>query len=137
MAASARKWWTNHVLDARKERACSEQTKIFPTGLPPGNWAAFAAEMKRVVRPGGLVAVFEHNPLNPLTRVSVSRCPFDEDVTLLRAGTTARLMTEAGLQPVERRFFYFLPVRDVATSRIERALRGVPLGAQYFVAGLA
>jgi SAM-dependent methyltransferase len=103
--------------------------------VPPPDWPLFASEMTRVVRPGGLVAVFEHNPLNPLTRVSVSRCPFDEDVTLLRAGTTARLMTEAGLQPVERRFFYFLPVRDVATSRIERALRGVPLGAQYFVAG--
>lgn len=103
--------------------------------VPPPDWPLFASEMTRVVRPGGLVAVFEHNPLNPLTRVSVSRCPFDEDVTLLRAGTTARLMTEAGLQPVERRFFYFLPVGDVATSRIERVLRGVPLGAQYFVAG--
>jgi hypothetical protein len=81
--------------------------------------------------------VFEHNPLNPLTRVSVSRCPFDEDVTLLRAGTTARLLHEAGLEPVERRFFFFLPVRDVASSRIERALRAVPLGAQYLVAAQA
>ena len=105
--------------------------------VPTDDWPAFAAEMKRVVRPGGLVVVFEHNPLNPLTRVSVSRCPFDEDVTLLRAGTTARLLDEAGLHPVERRFFYFLPVRDVAASRVERALRRVPLGAQYFVAAQA
>ena len=105
--------------------------------VPTGDWPAFAAEMKRVVRPGGLVVVFEHNPLNPLTRVSVSRCPFDEDVTLLRAGTTARLLGDAGLSPVERRFFYFLPVRDVATSRLERALTRVPLGAQYFVAAQA
>jgi SAM-dependent methyltransferase len=105
--------------------------------VPPPDWPAFAAEMKRVVRPGGLVVVFEHNPLNPLTRVSVSRCPFDEDVTLLRAGTTARLLGDAGLKPVERRFFYFLPVRDVAESRIERALRAIPFGAQYFVAAEA
>ncbi len=105
--------------------------------VPTIAWPLFAAEMKRVVRPGGLVAVFEHNPLNPFTRVSVSRCPFDEDVTLLRAGTTARLLDEAGLHPVERRFFYFLPVRDVAASRVERALRRVPLGAQYFVAAQA
>ena len=105
--------------------------------VPTTDWPLFAAEMKRVVRPGGLVAVFEHNPLNPFTRVSVSRCPFDEDVTLLRAGTTARLLDEAGLHPVERRFFYFLPVRDVAASRVERALRRVPLGAQYFVAAQA
>jgi SAM-dependent methyltransferase len=105
--------------------------------VPPADWPVFAAEMRRVVRPGGLVAVFEHNPLNPLTRVSVSRCPFDEDVTLLRAGTMARLLEGAGLHPVERRFFYFLPVRDVAASRVERALRRVPLGAQYFVAAQA
>ena len=105
--------------------------------VPTEDWPAFAAEMKRVVRPGGLVVVFEHNPLNPLTRVSVSRCPFDEDVTLLRARTTARLLGEAGLEPVERRFFFFLPVRDVASSRIERALRAIPLGAQYLVAARA
>jgi SAM-dependent methyltransferase len=105
--------------------------------VPPADWPTFAAEMRRVVRPGGLAVVFEHNPLNPLTRVTVSRCSFDEDVTLLRAGTTARLLTEAGLEPVERRFFYFLPVRDVASSRIEHALRAVPFGAQYLVAAKA
>jgi SAM-dependent methyltransferase len=105
--------------------------------VPTTDWPVFAAEMKRVVRPGGLAVVFEHNPLNPLTRVSVSRCPFDEDVTLLRAGTTARLLGEAGLSPVERRFFYFLPVRDVAASRLERTLKHIPLGAQYFVAARA
>jgi SAM-dependent methyltransferase len=105
--------------------------------VPTSDWPLFAAEMKRVVRPGGLVAVFEHNPLNPFTRVSVSRCPFDEDVTLLRAGTTSRLLDEAGLDPVERRFFSLLPVRDLATSRLEHALRRVPLGAQYFVAAQA
>jgi SAM-dependent methyltransferase len=105
--------------------------------VPTEDWPVFAAEMKRVVRPGGLVVVFEHNPLNPFTRVSVSRCSFDEDVTLLRAGTTARLLADAGLTPVERRFFYVLPVRDVAASRFERALGRVPLGAQYFVAAQA
>jgi SAM-dependent methyltransferase len=105
--------------------------------VPTEDWPVFAAEMQRVVRPGGLVVVFEHNPLNPATRVSVSRCPFDEDVTLLRAGTTARLLDEAGLHPIERRYFYFLPVRDVAASRFERVLRRVPLGAQYYVAAQA
>ena len=102
--------------------------------VPPADWAAFMAEMRRVVRSGGLVVVFEHNPLNPLTRVSVSRCAFDENVELLRAGTTARVMREAGLRPAERRYIFFLPLRRVAESRLERALRRVPFGAQYFVA---
>ncbi|MDQ6750275.1 MAG: class I SAM-dependent methyltransferase [Actinomycetota bacterium] len=105
--------------------------------VPPAEWAAFAREMRRVVRPGGLVVVFEHNPLNPLTRVSVSRCPFDEDVTLLRADATERLLCEVGLREPERRFFFFLPLRKIAESRLEHALRRVPLGAQYYVAATA
>jgi SAM-dependent methyltransferase len=105
--------------------------------VPPADWPAFASELRRVVRPGGLGVVFEHNPLNPLTRVSVSRCPFDEDVTLLRAGTTSGLLRAAGMQVAEQRFIFFLPLRRIAESRIERALRGVPFGAQYFVAATA
>ena len=105
--------------------------------VPPAEWTAFAREMRRVVRPGGLIVVFEHNPLNPLTRVSVSRCPFDEDVTLLRAGTTERLLREVGLSDPERRFFFFLPLRKIAESRLEHVLRRVPLGAQYYVAATA
>ena len=105
--------------------------------VPPAEWVAFAREMRRVVRPGGLVVVFEHNPFNPLTRVSVSRCPFDEDVTLLRAGTTENLLREVGLHDPQRRFFFFLPLRKIAESRLELALARVPLGAQYYVAAIA
>ncbi len=36
--------------------------------VPPAQWPAFAAEMRRVVKPGGMAAVFEHIPYNPLTR---------------------------------------------------------------------
>jgi 2-polyprenyl-3-methyl-5-hydroxy-6-metoxy-1,4-benzoquinol methylase len=31
----------------------------------------------------GKLVVFEHNPINPLTRWAVSQCPFDEDALLL------------------------------------------------------
>ncbi len=54
--------------------------------VPPRDWRAFVAEMARVTRPGGLVCVIEHNPLNPLTRLAVNRCPFDADAVLLRSG---------------------------------------------------
>ncbi len=51
--------------------------------VPPAERTAFVREMSRVTRPGGLVVVFEHNPLNPLTRLAVSRCEFDEGVELV------------------------------------------------------
>ena len=52
--------------------------------------AGFVADMVRVTRPGGLVCVIEHNPLNPLTRLAVNRCPFDADAVLLRSGQLAK-----------------------------------------------
>ncbi|MEO1695367.1 MAG: class I SAM-dependent methyltransferase, partial [Pseudomonadota bacterium] len=43
--------------------------------VPPADWPTFASEMRRVLRPGGLAIVFEHNPLNPLTMRAVNNCP--------------------------------------------------------------
>ena len=95
--------------------------------------AAFTAEMARVVRPGGIVAVFEHNPFNPLTRVAVSRCEFDEGVELLRRADAARLLTDSGLEPVESRYILFLPMDAKWTFTLERAFGWLPLGAQHYV----
>ena len=41
------------------------------------------SEMVRVTRPEGFVAVFEHNPFNPLTRHAVNSCALDQGVVLL------------------------------------------------------
>ena len=57
--------------------------------VPPAHWGAFAAEMARVLRPGGVAAIFEHNPLNPVTRRVVSNC----------VSTTTRSCCAATLPP--------------------------------------
>ena len=99
--------------------------------VPPDDWTAFAAELKRVVRPGGLVCVIEHNPFNPATRLSVMRCPFDEDAVLLRRSRTRRVLTEAGLDWIAGRYFVFAPSTAPWARRLERRLAWLPLGAQY------
>jgi SAM-dependent methyltransferase len=91
-------------------------------------------EMARVTRPGGLVAVFEHNPWNPLTRKAVRDCPFDEDVELLSRPVARRLLAGAELEPAESAFIIFFPKEGPRLERIERRLGRVPLGAQYYVA---
>ena len=103
--------------------------------VAPAEWAHFMQEMRRVVRPGGLVCVIEHNPLNPLTRLAVARCEFDRDAVLLRAGTTKKLMAAAGLREIDARYFLLLPWEVKAARRVEGALRHVPLGAQYAAFG--
>ncbi len=103
--------------------------------VPPRDWSAFAAELARVTRPGGTVAVFEHNPLNPLTRRVVSRCAFDEDAVLLSRRRAQGLLAEAGAAAPEGAYILFVPVSAGWARTVERPLRWVPLGAQYYVAG--
>ncbi|MBK2123632.1 class I SAM-dependent methyltransferase, partial [Fangia hongkongensis] len=57
----------------------------------PDKWSFFLSEMSRVTQENGLVVVIEHNPLNPLTKFAVSRCPFDVDATLLSARRVSKL----------------------------------------------
>jgi SAM-dependent methyltransferase len=102
--------------------------------VPPAAREAFVEEMRRVTRPGGLVAIFEHNPLNPLTRKAVRDCPFDEDAILLPRGETRRRLAEAGLAEVEAPYIVFFPREGDLRSRVERRLGWLPLGAQYYVA---
>ncbi len=102
--------------------------------VDPADRPAFARELGRVVRPGGLVVAIEHNPLNPLTRVSVSRCDFDEGVVLLPRREARALLTQDGSRPVERPYILFFPWRGAAFRGVERALTWLPLGAQYLVA---
>lgn len=97
--------------------------------------AKFVREMARVTRAGGLVALYEHNPLNPLTRVAVARCDFDEDVQLLHRSEVVRLFEAAGCRVVEERWIVFFPWRGNALRTIERGLAWLPLGAQHVVAG--
>ena len=100
--------------------------------VEPEDRADVVGELARVVRPGGLVAIAEHNPLNPLTRRAVRGCSFDVGVQLLPRAELEGLLSGAGLDVVEHRYLIFLPVRSTA---VDRLLRRVPLGAQYYVAG--
>jgi SAM-dependent methyltransferase len=103
--------------------------------VPTAQWADFVSEMYRVIRPGGLVCVIEHNPLNPLTRFAVSRCEFDRDAVLLGARTARELLTKSGFSKIASRHFLLLPWEAAPARRIEHALSGVPLGGQYAAFG--
>lgn len=103
--------------------------------VPTAHWSRFAAEMARVVRPGGLVVVFEHNPRNPLTMRVVNRCPFDRDAVLLRAEQTMALLTGAGLQAVAASSILTIPAGNAMLRGIDRMFSWLPLGAQYYATG--
>jgi SAM-dependent methyltransferase len=104
--------------------------------VPPAEWPSFIREMRRVVRPGGVVCIIEHNPLNPMTKLAVMRCPFDEDAVLLNRWKAEELLVSAGMKEVSAAHFLLLPVSGRASRTVERWLSRVPLGAQYACSAL-
>jgi SAM-dependent methyltransferase len=102
--------------------------------VPPTCRREFAREMARVTKANGLVVIFEHNPLNPLTRLAVRRCRFDLDCTLLLPATVEALLSGNGLVPTIARHILFFPWRGQVFASLDRRLGLIPLGAQYFVA---
>jgi len=103
--------------------------------VPPSDWQNFANEMQRVLRPGGAAAVFEHNPMNPLTRYVVSNCEFDRDAVLLSHRKLKKLLYAAHLSAAEDSYILFFPFHAGFFRKIENILRHIPLGAQHFVVG--
>jgi len=103
--------------------------------VPVEQWTGFMAELTRVVSNGGMVCLIEHNPVNPGTRISVARCPFDEDAVLLGTRKMRGYMRRAGLAEVATRNFVFFPTNRPKFRALERQLHWLPLGAQYAAIG--
>jgi SAM-dependent methyltransferase len=104
--------------------------------VPPERHDSFMGELRRVTKKNGLIVIFEHNPLNPLTIYAVSRCRLDDDAILLSASKTQGLITGQGLQAVDKGYILFTPFRGKPFTLLDRALGWLPLGAQYYVAGI-
>ncbi|NCU20711.1 class I SAM-dependent methyltransferase [Candidatus Falkowbacteria bacterium] len=88
-------------------------------------------ELARLTRPGGRLVLFEHNPLNPLTRKAVRECPFDANAHLIAAGEMQRRIAQAGWAEARHDFHVFFPAALARLRPLETALRWLPLGAQY------
>jgi ubiquinone/menaquinone biosynthesis C-methylase UbiE len=99
--------------------------------VPVSMRAELVKDMVRVARPGGVVAVFEHNPFNPLTRHAVNTCELDEDAVLLPPRETADLLKNASEVEPACRYYLFSPLGGAVGCSVDRHFRNVPLGGQY------
>jgi SAM-dependent methyltransferase len=103
--------------------------------VPEGEHQRLVETVRSKLRPGGRVIVFEHNPLNPVTRRAVAACEFDDDAVLLWPWQARRVLRRAGLSNVTVDFIVFFP-RPLARLRpLEPHLSWLPLGAQVMVVG--
>ena len=93
---------------------------------------ALLVAVHRVLRPGGILCLIEHNPLNPVTRAIVRRTPVDANARLLLPGLSKDLVRRAGFDQVSMRYFLYLPEKLYNhIGWLERSLDHVPLGGQY------
>jgi SAM-dependent methyltransferase len=105
--------------------------------VPPQHWQGLAREMRRILRPGGVAAIFEHNPYNPATRYVVANSPIDDDAVLLSSPTLKNLLKTAGFSQVVARSILFTPFEGQVFEALDRYLGWLPLGAQYYALGTA
>ena len=103
--------------------------------VPPEARLAMTREIGRVLKPGGTLAIIEHNPYNPVTRRIVSRTPVDADAILLKPAEAKGLMEAAGFDTQSLQYFLFFPksIYDMGGHLLEGVFRWMPLGGQYAV----
>jgi SAM-dependent methyltransferase len=91
------------------------------------------AELRRVLRPGAPLMVYEHNPLNPLTMRAVNSCPLDTNAVLIDGPEMTRRCAAQGFHHPRLEYRVFFPSALKRLRPIEHYLRWLPLGAQYAI----
>lgn len=92
------------------------------------------SEILRVLKKGGRLYIFEHNPYNPVTRRIVNTCPFDKDAVLLKPSYLKKSLLNARFNKVKIHYVLFFPRHSFFSlfHRFERFLQNIPMGGQYF-----
>lgn len=100
--------------------------------VAPSQWLTFLSEARRVLRPGGSIIIFEHNPLNPLTRYVVAQNEIDDDAVLLSHRKLNELLGLCGFRNIHSRFILFTPFSNSYARQVDNFLSKIPFGAQYY-----
>jgi SAM-dependent methyltransferase len=101
--------------------------------IPHDEHVYWLAELHRVTLPGGMLAIYEHNPLNPLTVRAVKACPLDVNARLIGGRTMREHVIAAGWEDVRVDYKLFFPAALSFLRPMERYLEWLSLGAQYRV----
>ena len=99
--------------------------------VPPDDRSSVIAEIKRILKPSGIVIIFEHNPRNPVTKFIVARTPIDRNAILLSPRETENLLSSQGFSSIKTEYLMFTPPSTSKLRSIDKRLRWFPLGAQY------
>jgi SAM-dependent methyltransferase len=95
---------------------------------------SLTAEIFRVLRPGGIFCMIEHNPVNPVTRAIVRHTPVDANAILLHSREGRSLASQTAFARETTEYFLYFPKNLYGIlGRLEPWLAKIPLGGQYAV----
>ena len=101
--------------------------------IAPADRSSELRKCAEVLRDGGSIVIFEHNPYNPATRWVFERCPLDRDASMIRRSDMIDLAHEVGLRVRRTAYTLFVPFTGNFWSAFQHGLGWLPLGAQYYV----
>ena len=101
--------------------------------IPFADRKVVLARCKSLLRASGRIFLFEHNPLNPVTRKIFDRCFFDRGAVMLHRREVLHLAAAVGLNIGHASYTLFFPRQLAFLRPVERLLGWLPLGAQYCV----
>jgi SAM-dependent methyltransferase len=101
--------------------------------IPPADRLAALATIRRALRPGGWLALWENNPWNPGTRWVMRRIPFDRDAIVLSPPQTRRMLRAAGFHVIRTDAWFLFPRALSWLRPIESLVHRLPVGGQYVV----
>ena len=89
--------------------------------------------LNKMLNKNGKIFITEHNPYNPITRKIVSECEYDKDASLLKKKLLFKLLKSNKFNVVTSGYYLFFPQLLNFLRPLEKLLRWLPLGGQYFV----
>ena len=101
--------------------------------IPPPERIDALQKIRGLLRPGGLLSLWENNPWNPGARLVMHRVPFDHDAIMLWPHEARRLLQHAGFEVLGTSSQFFFPRALKILRPLENALSRTILGAQYQV----
>jgi SAM-dependent methyltransferase len=101
--------------------------------IPPQEHADCIRSFRRLLRPGGVVAVFDNNPLSLPARWVMSRIEFDRDAIMVSPRRLARLLSNEGFGVAGVEYHFIFPRMLSFLRPVETSLASLPFGAQYCV----
>jgi SAM-dependent methyltransferase len=84
-----------------------------------------------MVNVGGKVCIIEHNPINPLVKNIVKKCPIDKNAVLLSLHEGCLLVE--GLSIITSGYFLLFPASLSCLAWLEPFFSKIPFGGQFYI----